>query len=72
MNEDLMELVMDAPVNEVKDNILRIKIDKTYDKNVKNLAPPEVNVLKEVVIYLRKKESREVYTKIQKTSSRQD
>ena len=37
VNEDLMELVQNAPSNEVKENLLRIKTDETYDKNVKNL-----------------------------------
>ena len=61
VNEDLMELVQNAPSNEVKENLLRIKTDETYDKNVKNLWDPEVPALKDVLIYLRTKENRKEY-----------
>ena len=63
-NEDLMGLVMDSTNNDIKDTILRIKTDKTYDKYMKNLNEPDVNILRDVLVYLRKKENRREYLDI--------
>ena len=60
-NEDLMGLVLDSTNNDIKDTILRIKPDDTYDKNMKNLNESDVNILRDVLIYLRKKENRREY-----------
>ena len=53
LSENLMDLVMVTSSNEVKDTLLRIKIDESYNKNAKNLGVSEVGTLKETVTYLR-------------------
>ena len=50
VNEYLMEIVIDATSNEIKETLLKVKVDKSYDKNIKNLGGPEVDTLKDVVM----------------------
>ena len=49
MSEDLMKLVLEADRNYIKDTILKIRLEDSYDQNVKSFASMEVPILKDTV-----------------------
>ena len=51
MTEELIELSVTSKTNEIKDTILRIKIDDNYDRNVKTLNGTDVNILKDTLAH---------------------
>ena len=62
LTEDMMRMVMESERNDIKDTLLKIKIDESFDKNVKNLSGVDVPILKDVVTHLRSTENREKYS----------
>ena len=62
LTESLMEIILNVNKTEIKDVLLRVKIEDSYDKNVKSLGPVDANVLKETLVTLRDIEKRDGYT----------
>ena len=48
LNDDLSLLILTAQKNEVKDTLLKLKIEVSYDTNIKNIANLDVNRLKDI------------------------
>ena len=52
LNDDLSMIILEANKNEVKETLLKVKIEASFDVNAKTLAALDMNRLKDTTEFL--------------------
>ena len=47
MNQEFMEVILETSNNDIKELLLKLKIEHNYDKNVKSFNDYDIHILKE-------------------------